>query len=236
MLATGAIPYDPGAMSGSLTVPRIRYIIRLTHWYQIMTKSALDTILDRLNELQQELELEIDRLLEEKRQLFHYTIEQGKVKFEAGIKALQAREKISSWNYLRNARAGHLLTAPIIYGVFLPFVLLDIAVTCYQQICFRVYGIPRVRRSDYFILDRQKLAYLNTIEKFNCTYCSYANGLAEYVREITARSEQYWCPIKHTQRSPDPHRFTEGFVDYGDAERYRQQIEVLRREITELRG
>jgi hypothetical protein len=199
-----------------------------------MTNSPLDNLLDRLNRLQAELEIEVDRLLEEKRQLFHYTIEQGKVKFESGIKALQMKEKISSWNYLKNARLGHLLTAPLIYSVFLPFALLDIAVTCYQHICFRVYGIPRIKRSAYFVIDRQKLAYLNSIEKFNCTYCSYANGLAEYVREVTARSEQYWCPIKHTQRSPDPHRFTDGFADYGDAENYRKQLEMLRKEITEL--
>jgi hypothetical protein len=199
-----------------------------------MTNSTLDNLLDRLNKLQAELEIEIDRLLEEKRQLFHYTIEQGKVKFESGIKALQMKEKVSSWNYLRNARLAHLLTAPIIYSVFLPFVLMDIAVTCYQQICFRVYGIPRIKRSAYFVIDRQKLAYLNSIEKFNCTYCSYANGLAEYIREVTARSEQYWCPIKHTRRSPDPHRFTDGFVDYGDAENYRKQLDVLRKEISEL--
>jgi len=200
-----------------------------------MSESPLDELLERLHLIQVELEDEIDRLLEEKRQAFHYTIEQGKVRFEQGIKALQKRQKIGSWTYLRRARLKHVLVAPIIYSVFIPFVLVDIAVTCYQHICFRVYGIPRVKRSDYFIIDRHKLAYLNAIEKFNCTYCAYGNGLAEYLREITARTEQYWCPIKHARRSPEPHRFEERFVDYGDANIYKEKLKELRKEISELK-
>lgn len=46
------------------------------------------------------------------------------------------------------------------------------------------------------MLDRHKLSYLNSIEKFNGVYCGCANGLIAYVREITARTEQYWCPVR----------------------------------------
>jgi hypothetical protein len=93
-----------------------------------------------------------------------------------------------------------VLTAPVIYAVIVPLVLLDLFVTIYQRVCFPVYGIPKVNRGDYLIFDRHHLAYLNALEKLNCAYCSYANGLIAYVREIAGRTEQYWCPIKHARR------------------------------------
>ena len=46
--------------------------------------------------------------------------------------------------------------------------------------CFPIYGIPRMRRSDDLVFDREDLHYLNAIEKFNCFYCSYGNGGAAY--------------------------------------------------------
>lgn len=200
-----------------------------------MTKNTLDEILSRLHALQMELEEEIDRLLAEKRELFHYTLEQGKVRFERGIKLLQKRKRIAAWRYLLRARVGHIVSAPIIYSMFIPLALLDIAITLYQHICFRIYRIPRVKRSEYIILDRHHLAYLNLIERFNCLYCGYGNGLIEYAREVVARTENYWCPIKHARRSPDPHRFVEGFVDYGDADQYRERLAELRRELRLLK-
>lgn len=199
-----------------------------------MPDSPIDDILNRLHALQAELESEIDDLLREKREQFRYSLEQGKVRFEQGMRALQRRQKTGVWTYLRTARLGHLLTAPLIYSVIIPFILLDALVTLYQHVCFRVYGIPRVTRSDYFSNDRHHLAYLNVIEKINCVYCSYGNGLIEYVREISARTEQYWCPIKHAQRTPDPHRLVERFVDYGDADAYKQRLQELRIEITAI--
>lgn len=199
-----------------------------------ISNSPLDDILDRLHTLQGELEAEIDRLLSDKRQLFRYTMEQGKVRFEQGMKVLQRHQRKGIWTYLRDARLKHILTAPIAYGMFLPFVLLDIMITLYQHICFRVYGIPRVLRSDYFVIDHHHLAYLNVIEKVNCIYCGYGNGLVEYFREISARTEQYWCPIKHARRSPDPHRLTERFVDYGDAGAYRERLEAIQQEWSDI--
>ena len=62
-----------------------------------------------------------------------------------------------------------------------------------------------MRRRDYFVFDRHHLAYLNAIEKLNCAYCSYANGLVAYVREIAGRTEQFWCPIKHARRAIGAH-------------------------------
>jgi len=198
-----------------------------------MPSANIEEILQRLHSMQAELEAEIDRLLSEKRALFQYSLERGRVHFEQGMRALQRRQRIGLWQYLRQARLGHVLSAPVVYSVFLPFALLDLSVTLYQQICFRIYRIPLVRRADYIIIDRHHLAYLNAIEKFNCFYCSYGNGLIEYMREITARTEQYWCPIKHAQRTPDPHRLVEKFADYGDAEVYHERLKALRKEISE---
>ena len=201
-----------------------------------MSNSPIDDILKRLQKLQSELEEEIDSLLQEKRQEFRYHLSKGKVKFEQGMKRLQRRHKLNTWKYLVNARIGHILTAPFIYMVIVPFLLLDMLVSIYQHICFRVYGIPRVSRKDFIIIDRQQLAYLNLIEKINCMYCGYANGLIEFVREVSARTEQYWCPIKHARRSPDPHRLVAQFVDYGDAESYKKKLQLIQQDIATLRN
>ena len=107
---------------------------------------------------------------------------------------------------------------------------MDVSFTLFQHVCFRLYGIPRVRRSDDLIIDRHHSAYLNWIEKLNCVYCGYGNQLIEYVREIAARTEQYWCPIKHARRTLDPHRRTLQFFEYGDAQAYRQKLHTLRDE------
>lgn len=89
-------------------------------------------------------------------------------------------------------------------------------------------------RGDYFVYDRDLLAYLNIIEKLNCTYCSYANGLAAYVKEIVGRTEQYWCPIKHACRILHAHPHYRDFVDFGDAEAYRRELEGLRLKLGRL--
>ncbi|MCW8906202.1 MAG: hypothetical protein OQL28_03055 [Sedimenticola sp.] len=193
-----------------------------------MGKSTLDEILSRLQSLQGELEAEIERVLREKRQQFHYSLEEGKVRFEKGVKSLQRQQRTGLWRYLMGARMTHILSAPIIYSVIVPLGLLDLMITLYQHTCFRIYGIPLVRRSDYMRVDRVQLSYLNAIEKLNCLYCDYGNGVVEYCREISARTEQYWCPIKHARRTPDPHHLTERFFDFGDAETYRQRLERLR--------
>jgi hypothetical protein len=125
------------------------------------------------------------------------------------------------------------ITAPVIYAPLLAFVLVDGLVTTYQAICFPIYGIPRVHRRDYLIFDRYQLAYLNAIERINCLYCSYANGLLAYVREIASRTEQYWCPIKHARRVIAAHEHYARFVDYGDAENYHRELAQLRQQLRE---
>src|ERR1035438_6548515 len=98
------------------------------------------------------------------------------------------RLKISSWKHLRKTRLLVILSSPLIYLCVLPFLLLDASVALYQLVCFPIYGIPKVPRKDYLVFDRGVLAYLNTIEKVGCVYCSYANGLLALITEIASRS------------------------------------------------
>ena len=139
-------------------------------------------------------------------------------------------QRPSVWQYFRTTRFAYVLAAPVIYGMAVPLLILDVSATVDQYVCFFVYGIPRVRRSDYFFIDRHRLPYLNRFEKLHCFYCSYANQLIEYAREINARSEQFFCPIKHARRTLDPHHRTERFFDYGDGTAYFQNLEMMRKD------
>jgi hypothetical protein len=193
-----------------------------------MANTPLDEIWDRLRTTQRELDREFDALLEQGREQFRYTLERGKVVFDRGVRLLHLQQRIGVWRYIGEAPIAFILSAPLIYGMMVPLLLLDLSVTFYQHVCFRIYGIPRVRRADYLIIDRHQLAYLNAIEKLNCVYCGYSNQLIEYAREVTGRTEQYWCPIKHAQRTLDPHHRTRRFVAYGDADGYHTGLAGLR--------
>ena len=131
--------------------------------------------------------------------------------------------KISSWKHLRKTRLLVILSSPLIYLCVLPFILVDASVTLYQFVCFPIYGIPKVRRKDYLFFDRGVLAYLNTIEKVGCIYCSYANGLLALITEIAARTEQHFCPIKHAHALRRAHSRYASFLPYGDAQAYQGQ-------------
>ncbi len=145
-------------------------------------------LLDRIRQIEDEIELEMER----RRAELHIDFEKKRVRFEREVLEQQRRFKMGLFKYLRRAKLRHVVTAPIIYSVLFPMLLMDLFVTVYQYICFPLYGIPRVHRRDYFVYDRAYLGYLNIIEKINCGYCSYGNGLISYIREIVGRTEQYW--------------------------------------------
>ena len=188
----------------------------------------LQGILTRLHDLEQELETELDQMLEEKREKFRYDLYQGRVAFDEEVRKLQRQYRIGLWSYIRGARLTMALSAPVIYSLILPFALLDLMVTVYQAVCFPIYRIAKARRRDFIVIDRQHLSYLNGLEKLNCMYCGYGNGVLAYVREVAARTEQYWCPIKHARRTLELHRHSTEFSDYGDAEAYRKRLAELR--------
>ena len=175
-----------------------------------------------------ELQVELDREIEFRRRALGVRVHDRLVEFERGMVIEQRKLKTSVRAFLARSSFGVIITAPVIYSMLLPLVLLDIWISVYQAICFRAYGIARVERRDYIAFDRGRLAYLNWVEALNCAYCAYANGVIAYAREIGSRTEQYWCPIKHALRISDPHQRYYEFLEFGDAEGYRTRLAAFR--------
>ncbi len=174
------------------------------------------------------LQSELDGEIEKRRKALGWHIKERMVEFEQGITAEHRRLRMSIPSYLATAPIESVATSPVIYSLIIPLLIVDAWLSLYQAICFRAYRIPRVRRSQYIVIDRQHLAYLNWIEALNCVFCAYANGVIAYVREISSRTEQYWCPIKHALRIDDPHKRYHEFLEYGDADGYRARLEEFR--------
>jgi hypothetical protein len=191
--------------------------------------SDLEAIIARLRAAERELEEEFAK----QRAKLGFGLERGRATFEAEIIRRHKEMRRHIAKYILTARPLVALTAPVIYSLIIPFVVLDIWVSLYQAICFRVYGIEQVKRGKYLIFDRSALQYLNALEKINCAYCSYCNGVAAYVREVAARTEQYWCPIKHAKRVIGAHPRYALFQDYGDGELYRERLKLLREQLGE---
>ena len=183
-------------------------------------KTQIDELLARIEVLQNELEQEYGRARDE------WT--QRKAELAEEFLRQQRRYKTGLFRFLVRSRLLVILTSPIIYAGWIPFLLMDLFITLYQSICFPIYRIPKVKRADYVVMDRGDLPYLNLIEKFNCFYCSYGNGVAAYTREVAARTEQYWCPIRHARTPKAVHSRYRFFLEYGDAEGYRARLDAFR--------
>ena len=183
----------------------------------------IEELLAHIHQIEDELEEEYRKTRDE------WT--QRKIELADEFALQQRRYKTGLLRFLARSRLLVVLTAPVIYAGWVPFLLLDLFVSVYQAICFPVYRIPKVRRHQYIVFDRADLPYLNLVEKFNCLYCSYGNGVAAYAREVASRTEQYWCPIKHARRLRAAHERYPNFFDYGDAEAYRQGLNRLRRQL-----
>lgn len=136
--------------------------------------------------------------------------------------------KISSFKTFFPLNLRYIITMPFIYGMIIPSLFFHLCLEIYHQVCFRIYGIPRVKPGDYFIYDRRLLPYLNWIEKLNCVYCSYFTNLLQYAVEISGRTERYWCPIKYATHLEKTHSQYNKFVDYLDAKNFREKWEDLR--------
>lgn len=187
----------------------------------------IQNIIDRIRLLETELE----GAFREQEQKFRYHVEGTRVRFEQQVREAHREMKMRWGEWLGRSRPLNILSAPVIYSMIVPLALLDISMTLYQHICFRLYSIPRVNRTDYVIMDRHRLAYLNAFEKLNCAYCSYGNGVIAYAREIAARTEQYWCPIKNARRVKGAHPRYDTFVAYGDADRLHEKVLEFRKQL-----
>ncbi len=177
-----------------------------------MNKEKIESLLLKIKELEDEIDEELEK---------------GKNKLECDFH----KEKISILRYIAEAKLLHIITAPVIYSMIIPAVIMDIFVSVYQFICFPVYKIALVKRGDYIIIDRYKLPYLNMIQKINCIYCGYFNGLIAYTMEIASRTEQYWCPIRHSKRAKLTHSRYFKFLNYGDGRDLSKRWDKLREEL-----
>ncbi len=192
-----------------------------------METHKISEIIEKIKALEAQLEEEVQKRREE------FFCDMGKkIAFKEQILAEHRKNIENVFVYLAKAPLMNIVTSPIIYSLILPALILDMFVGIYQAVCFPVYKIAKVRRRDYIIIDRHKLKYLNAIEKLNCMYCSYFNGLIAYVSEVAARTEQYWCPIKHAESMRHMHSKYQNFFDYGDSEGFRKELKNLRDKLT----
>ncbi|MEZ5491240.1 MAG: hypothetical protein R3F50_13100 [Gammaproteobacteria bacterium] len=189
--------------------------------------ARMQELLEKLDRLEEEIRREV----REQGEQFQYQLEGTRVRFDQAVKDAHVKVKTGLLTWFRSASIRNVLSAPFIYAMIFPVAALDLAITLYQIVCFRLYQVPRVRRSDYIIIDRHYLSYLNAIEKINCVYCGYANGVLAYAREVTSRTEQYWCPIKHARNLSGAHSRYAKFLDYGDERDIEARVLTLRDEV-----
>ena len=192
--------------------------------------NRLQDLLEKLKKIEEELSQEIQKKEDE----FFYKIRGRKIYFEEEAKQHHRQLTKTVRRYLRETSFLTMLTAPVIWFCLLPAIFMDFAATIYQTICFPVYKIPMVKRQKHIVIDRHALRYLNPIEKLNCIYCGYFNGMISYIQEIAARTEQYWCPIKHARKISRIHSRYHKFFEYGDAKRYHRELERIRRDFADL--
>lgn len=185
----------------------------------------------RLSEQIAALENELRAELREQESRLFYRIKGRRIEFERSIRETHRQFRQGIFRWFLGVRPQNFLTAPIIYGIAIPLALFDLCVTIYQITCFPIYGISRVRRSDHIVIDHQHLAYLNFIEKGHCIYCSYASGMISYAREIVARTEQYFCPIKHAHKVLGTHERYTRFLDYGEGDNFHTRLIEFREKL-----
>jgi hypothetical protein len=169
------------------------------------------------------LEDELRTAVHDQESRMFFQINGKRVEFERSVRDAHRKLKTNFFRWLVTNRPQNLITGPLIYGMAIPLLLIDACVSLYQWTCFPIYGITKVKRSDYFVFDRHHLGYLNFIEKFHCTYCEYGNGLMSYMTEILARTEEYFCPIKHAHKIIGTHGRHRRFLAYSEADAYEKK-------------
>lgn len=186
--------------------------------------SRIRQIVDQITALEDDLQ----KAVGEQQEHLRYLVDGKRITFEQTIREAHLKARMSIFHWFLTVRPQNYLTAPVIYGMIVPLALFDLCSSFYQLTCFPIYGVARVRRADYIVLDQQHLAYLNIIEKVDCMYCSYAVGLLGYAQEITARTEQYFCPIKHARKVFGTHARYANFLAYGEADDFHAKLEEFR--------
>lgn len=179
----------------------------------------------RINKLYEEIKQKKDELFQEYEKLrekYDFKFIKWKIVFSEKKKDENKKFKIWIFKYLLGSEIRHIISIPFIYMMIIPAVILDIFLFVFQQTCFRLYGIPLVKRKEFLSTERKHLDYLNWIEKINCLYCSYVNWMFSYAVEVWGRTEKYWCPIKHAKKNNTFHNWQDHFADYWDGEGFKK--------------
>jgi hypothetical protein len=122
-------------------------------------------------------------------------------------------------------RARNNLSTPFIWLPAFSFVIIHVMIFVYQAIAFRLYGLERKQLRSYVSFDRSKLKYLKLIDKINCAYCTYGNGVLNWAGDIAKATEYYWCGIKHHDQPTNPaFAYQDKFAAYGSEEDYRKVL------------
>ena len=84
-----------------------------------------------------------------------------------------------------------------IYSLIIPIVILDFSVSLYQLIYFTAMEIPKISKKQFVVMERWDLSKLTFLQKINCVYCEYTNGILAYAKAVGNQTEIYSCAIKH---------------------------------------
>jgi hypothetical protein len=186
---------------------------------------------DKIKEIIEEIEamkLKLGEEIARQEKDISYEIQNGYVRFEKEVFDKQKENMKNLWAWFRDIPLLHLLSSPLIYGMVIPAIFLDMMLFVYCHVVSRVFQIKFDKRSDYIVFDRQYLGYLNVIEKLNCLYCAYFNGLMQYASSIAGRTELYFCPIKHAKKIAYKHEYYDAFLPYGDGDKYQEKLKEFR--------
>ncbi len=124
-------------------------------------ESRLHVLVEKMKALEKELAREIQR----KEAEYHYRVLGKKVAFEEWIGEEQKALVRRIIPFIRSSTWPVILSAPVIWAVFPAALFFDVMVTVYHAVCFPIYGIPKVKRSEYIIFDRHNLPYLTSLKK-----------------------------------------------------------------------
>ena len=107
--------------------------------------NKLEQIIADIKKLEQELFVELQKKQDE----YFYVIKGKKIQFATETRKYHKTLATKLHTYLADASIPVILTAPIVWSCLIPALMMDLFVSAYHSICFRIYGIPLVKRSDY---------------------------------------------------------------------------------------
>jgi hypothetical protein len=89
------------------------------------------------------LEDEIEDLLRKQQEQVLVYLQDGRYRIRDELDQAHRLLRQGIWRWLLDSRPRNLISAPIIYGMIIPFIIMDLFLTCYQWICFPLYRIGR---------------------------------------------------------------------------------------------